>query len=132
MRRGGPSVLGIVLAGGEGTDAGDAVEKFALTRGLLGLRRERPELFLEGSYVPLQAVGAGAASVCAFARQWQDQALVVAVALPHGEARPDGTTRLDVPAPLRGRFVDVLAGEPVPELAEAAALDGRPVAVFVR
>ena len=120
------------LLDGARPEAGDAVEKFALTRRLLGLRRGRPELFLEGSYAPLEAVGAGAARVCAFARQWQDQALVVAVALPHGEARPDGTTRLDLPAPLRGAFRDVLTGDPIAELADAAVLDGRPVAVFVR
>jgi (1->4)-alpha-D-glucan 1-alpha-D-glucosylmutase len=106
--------------------------KLALTRGLLQLRRERPDLFLEGSYEPLQARGAGAASVCAFARRWQDQALVVAVALRHGDERPDGSTRLDLPAPLRGAFHDVPTGGLITELADAAVLDGSPVAVLVR
>jgi (1->4)-alpha-D-glucan 1-alpha-D-glucosylmutase len=110
----------------------EAGAKLALTRGLLQLRRERPDLFLEGSYEPLQARGAGTASVCAFTRRWQDQALVVAVALRHGDERPDGSTRLDLPAPLRGAYRDVLAGGPIAELADAALLDGRPVAVLVR
>ena len=112
------------------SEAGGA--KLALARGLLRLRRERPQLFLEGSYEPLQALGAGAASVCAFARTWRGEALVVAVALRHGDERPDGTTRVDLPAPLRGTYRDVLTGGPIAELADAAVLDGRPVAVLVR
>ena len=51
--------------------------KFDLTRTLLELRRERPELVLSGSYEPLGAPS----GLCAFARRWEGTSLLVAVAL---------------------------------------------------
>jgi len=42
--------------------------KMFLTDRALGFRRERPSLFLDGGYLPVEAVGDKADSVCAFAR----------------------------------------------------------------
>ncbi len=67
-----------------------ARDKFALTARLLALRCERPRLFAEGSYEPLQLAGADAGRVCAFRRRLGDATLLVAVAFGWTrEAAPD-------------------------------------------
>ena len=45
----------------------------------LQLRQEKPELFLKGSYVPLDVVGRKADQIVAFYRQWKEEFVVVAV-----------------------------------------------------
>ena len=60
--------------------------KLFVTYRALGARRANPELFARGAYIPLDARGAGARHVCAFARRWEDK-WAVAVA-------PRWTTRL--------------------------------------
>lgn len=54
------------------------VKQAVLVR-LLKLRRELPQLFMEGSYTPLTIVGPQARHVLAFVRHWQDQSLLVVV-----------------------------------------------------
>ncbi|MDW4499751.1 malto-oligosyltrehalose synthase [Sulfitobacter sp. D35] len=77
------------------------VQKFHLTRRLLGLRREHAALFLNGGYQAIEAP----AGVCAFTRRDNSTAVHVAVAvLPDAEVRS-----LDLPA---GR--DVLDASEVP------------------
>ncbi|MEZ2297248.1 malto-oligosyltrehalose synthase [Variovorax sp. RCC_210] len=92
---------------------------------LLSLRRAQPALFREGSYEGLAAEGALARHVVAFARQHEDQALVVvagrlfvglcpgespAPVLPQGDAWRGTTVRL--PAGLEGAVLEnVLTGE---------------------
>ncbi|MEO5753690.1 MAG: malto-oligosyltrehalose synthase, partial [Chthoniobacterales bacterium] len=51
--------------------------KLFLTQRLLTFRRENAELFAAGSYVPLQVTGELAACCIAFAREWNNQAIVV-------------------------------------------------------
>lgn len=77
---------------------------------LLGLRRAHPELFLCGSYEPLEVTGDRAEQVFAFARHWQQRTLVVAtVRLPATLIldRPGidpgiwGNTQLQLPQPAR-------------------------------
>ncbi|MEK1889426.1 MAG: malto-oligosyltrehalose synthase [Phyllobacterium sp.] len=79
----------------------------------LKLRQERPKLFLQGRYVPLQVTGNQAEHIVAFYREFGDQRLVVAVPrlcfsmveqfssplLPLSEW--EGTS-LDIPPPLAG------------------------------
>jgi (1->4)-alpha-D-glucan 1-alpha-D-glucosylmutase len=99
----------------------------------LRFRRARRALFEAGAYLPLEARGAWAEHVCAFARV-SDAGVVVTViprllarrgvdALPLG---PEywADTRLPLPRELAGRFVNVLTGERVEAVAagEAAAL----------
>jgi len=46
---------------------------------VLQLRKQRPQLFTEGDYLPLSVVGAHADQVLAFARTWEQQAVIVIV-----------------------------------------------------
>jgi (1->4)-alpha-D-glucan 1-alpha-D-glucosylmutase len=55
--------------------------KLQLISRLLSFRRQRPDLFREGSYEPLTVEGAGADRVCAFARQLKSEAIVVVASL---------------------------------------------------
>jgi len=57
----------------------DGAVKQAVIQRLLALRRQYPRLFSEGEYLPLQAVGAYANHVIAFARRTPTMTLVVAV-----------------------------------------------------
>jgi (1->4)-alpha-D-glucan 1-alpha-D-glucosylmutase len=53
--------------------------KFELTRKLLKLRHELPDLFLQGNYQPLETAGPHRSHIIAFSRQWKSRQLVVAV-----------------------------------------------------
>ncbi|WP_245986030.1 malto-oligosyltrehalose synthase [Azospirillum thermophilum] len=57
----------------------DGAVKLAVTRRILALRAERPDLFGRGDYTPLEATGSRAEHVVAYARCLEDQAVVVAV-----------------------------------------------------
>ncbi|XDA98986.1 malto-oligosyltrehalose synthase [Sulfitobacter sp. LCG007] len=98
-------LLGRALAGEVHFERPLDAEKFDITRRLLKLRRDRRELFLDGTYEPLP----GPEGVCAFERRHEGAAVHVAVAispdldlgtvdLPAGEAmlepRPDVVVRL--------------------------------------
>jgi len=93
----------------------DGREKLFLATRLLNLRRERPALFAEGSYVPLYGEGGrGDDHLCAFARQRDDITLVVAVPrlvgrlYQGGEGANWGGTTL--PLPIAGPWHDILGG----------------------
>jgi (1->4)-alpha-D-glucan 1-alpha-D-glucosylmutase len=58
----------------------DGRAKLAVIATLLGHRRDHPNLFARGRYEPLVATGAKADQICAFARCYQEDVLVVAVA----------------------------------------------------
>jgi (1->4)-alpha-D-glucan 1-alpha-D-glucosylmutase len=47
---------------------------------ILSLRRAHPELFAQGDYLPLEAIGEKAAYLCAFMRRWKQQTIIVIVA----------------------------------------------------
>jgi (1->4)-alpha-D-glucan 1-alpha-D-glucosylmutase len=51
--------------------------KLYLTWKVLTLRKEHPELFEKGDYVPLTVTGARAEHVCAFARRYQDLETII-------------------------------------------------------
>ncbi|MBI3862922.1 MAG: malto-oligosyltrehalose synthase [Planctomycetia bacterium] len=96
--------------------------KLYVIRQLLNFRREHPDLFTTGQYLPLDLEGNRRESVCAFLRRQSDVSLVVAaprlVAGLAGEsgAPPVGSaiwddTRLVLPKGLAGgRFVDLFTG----------------------
>jgi (1->4)-alpha-D-glucan 1-alpha-D-glucosylmutase len=58
----------------------DGRAKLSVIATLLGHRRDHPKLFAEGSYEPLIATGAKADQICAFARRYQENVLIVAAA----------------------------------------------------
>lgn len=102
-------------------EAEDGRIKLYLVERALGLRREEPELFAAGAYLPLEAAGAAAAHVVAFGRQSDGaEALTVvprlSLTLAGGEQRPPtgelwGDTWLCLPhAEAGARYVDRLTG----------------------
>ena len=73
------------------TDLAAPFTKLWLTRQLLRLRAEHPELFAAGDYQPLHGAGERAVNLFAFARRHGDQTIVVAVPrLTTKLTRPDG------------------------------------------
>ncbi|HET8657010.1 MAG TPA: malto-oligosyltrehalose synthase [Longimicrobiaceae bacterium] len=118
--------------------------KLLVTRLLLRHRREHPELFRAGSYEPLAAGGSRADHVVAFARRYEEEALVVVAprlwatllrGAAAGGAVPWADTRLDT-APLPpGRYRNLLDGADYAapgEVALAELLRDFPVAALER
>jgi (1->4)-alpha-D-glucan 1-alpha-D-glucosylmutase len=90
------------LAGRLAEEWTDGRIKLYVTWRTLGVRRQHPELFQSGTYLPLTAAGPLEEHLCAFIREHDDQQ--IAVAVPRLVARlledaPDGAA----PAPLRFR-----------------------------
>jgi (1->4)-alpha-D-glucan 1-alpha-D-glucosylmutase len=119
--------------------------KMRLMRDGLALRRQHPELFAEGDYVPLETSGTAAAHVVAFGRSFGDQYVVaVATRLPLGllsgseglRVPPErwGGTAVVLPAKASGLALrDVVTGRqfgPQPRLAVAEVLGELPVALL--
>jgi (1->4)-alpha-D-glucan 1-alpha-D-glucosylmutase len=101
------------------TKADGRVKLFLIHEGL-AFRRARRALFETGAYRALEARGAYAEHVCAFARVTDDAAAVTVIprllARRGVDAVPLGIeywadTRLELPAALGGRFTNVLTGE---------------------
>ncbi|MEU5523523.1 malto-oligosyltrehalose synthase [Streptomyces sp. NPDC047860] len=112
----------------------DGGEKEAVTRGALGLRARRPDVFGDtASYEPLSAEGPAAAHCTAFVRSGEVLTAVTRLSLRLAEAGGWRDTRLPLPA---GRWVDVLSpgsGREFSGQAELAELFGRlPVALLER
>jgi (1->4)-alpha-D-glucan 1-alpha-D-glucosylmutase len=106
--------------------------KLFATLASLALRRERPDLFLEGQYVPLATTLPKGADALAFARVLDDcVAIAIAPTLTRaiageqfalGDAWNDGT--VDLPASAAGRsLINVLTGE---RLEASCVEDGAP------
>jgi (1->4)-alpha-D-glucan 1-alpha-D-glucosylmutase len=60
-------------------DGPDGRLKMFVTAMLLRLRRAHPDLFFDGEYVPLKAIGARSEHVIAFARRLRDEWVIIAV-----------------------------------------------------
>jgi (1->4)-alpha-D-glucan 1-alpha-D-glucosylmutase len=58
--------------------AGAGIKLFLTSQGL-SVRRQKPELFLHGQYLPLGAIGSASANVVAFARKFEDDMVVAVV-----------------------------------------------------
>ncbi|MFO0906528.1 MAG: malto-oligosyltrehalose synthase [Pirellulales bacterium] len=112
----------------------------------LRTRREHPELFTSGDYVPLAVRGAQAAHVVAFARQEGDQAAIIiaprlTVAVcgfggppPIGDCWKDAS--IELPESLAAKpLYNVYTRKPLPlqgrSLAIAAALHNFPIALYI-
>lgn len=104
---------------------------------VLELRRARPTLFSHGDYQPLATQGALPASVLAFARSWQDQALIViapyhsaaalaGVDVPHIAPERWGDSALLLPAALAAApLTDIVSGQTFPTCTALAERDAR-------
>jgi (1->4)-alpha-D-glucan 1-alpha-D-glucosylmutase len=107
----------------EGQSAGDERAKLFVVSRALRLRRAAPDLFRAGDYVPVEATGAKADHIFAFARRTADRAVLVVVprlvvGLTGGAERPPlgtevwGDTRLRLSGPADGEvWVNRLTGE---------------------
>jgi (1->4)-alpha-D-glucan 1-alpha-D-glucosylmutase len=100
----------------------DGRVKLFLVHEALALRRALPAVFAAGGYRALEARGALAEHVCAFARGGEDVAAITVVprllARRGGAAAPLGDeywsdTTIDVPGELGGQLTNVLTGEPL-------------------
>jgi (1->4)-alpha-D-glucan 1-alpha-D-glucosylmutase len=108
----------------------EGLPKLWTIRQALGLRRRRPELFgAQGDYRPLEARGARAGHVVAFARA--EAAITIVPRLVIGLGRDWSDTALDVPD---GRWRNELTGESVSggPVGLAALLRRFPVALLAR
>jgi malto-oligosyltrehalose synthase len=121
------------------------LKQFLIKR-VLELRKQRPALFSEGIYQPLETAGPMAAHVVAFARCRQDSAAIVAFcrysarftaaddryALPFLQCT---NTEIHVPPDCCGIYSDVLQDRTLsiePTMRASAILDVLPVAVLTR
>ncbi len=100
----------------------DGKIKLWLTHTLLKLRRENPDLFENGAYLPLKVEGKYRRHVLAFARQWHSQRLIIAVPLITGglSQKQEGeylseidwsNTRIALPAQLQNGWKNLLTSE---------------------
>ncbi|MBM7460553.1 malto-oligosyltrehalose synthase [Rhodococcus coprophilus] len=115
-------------------EPGSAPAKFTVVQKALRLRRDRPESFVGGVYVPMFAVGPGAENVLAFGRGPSAEDLdVLALSLRHTvalEAAGWGDTVLPLPL---GSWTDVFSGRRFSGTVRSADLFGAlPVAALVR
>jgi (1->4)-alpha-D-glucan 1-alpha-D-glucosylmutase len=142
---GGPQALGRLARELAGNLADPRAKLFVVARAL-GCRRELPDVFGKGGYVPVEAAGEKAAHVFAFLRHHgTTAALAVAPRLPAGlvpeGSRPPvgrdvwGDTVLSLPEGFRaGRWENVFTGEALAgdSLALGEVLGAFPVALLVR
>ena len=120
--------------------------KQLLIKRVLELRKQRPALFSEGIYQPLETAGPMAAHVVAFARHRQDLAAIVAFCChtAHFMAADDRyalpllqctNTEIHVPPEWCGFYSDVLQGRTLSiqsTMKASAILDELPVAILTR
>jgi (1->4)-alpha-D-glucan 1-alpha-D-glucosylmutase len=109
--------------------------KVLVTHALLQLRKANPELFAQGSYLPLTVIGSYADEVCAFMREWRETfAIVVVTRFPaRRENRADWSdTRFVLPRTAKV-LTDIFSSRQIvvaDELHLNDAIGGMPVAVF--
>jgi (1->4)-alpha-D-glucan 1-alpha-D-glucosylmutase len=91
--------------------------KLFLLRQALRFRRDAPELFLRGEYLPLAVEGEHAAHIVAFARRYNSQValcvvprLMLALLGPDGQQAPSWRAEILLPPGLAGRIEDVASG----------------------
>ncbi len=118
-----PDCGGVALARELLETGDDGCVKLFITARMLDFRRAHDALFANGDYVPLDATGAKADHVCAFARTNGDETVIAVaprliIGLTDGEERPPlgeqvwGETWLPLPAEYAGRhFRNLFTGE---------------------
>lgn len=97
--------------------------KLFLTDRALDSRRANPDLYQQGRYIPLQAFGPSEASVCAFARQHQNQWTVTAIPRLTTRLSPTGRwplgektwmdTAIEIPSDAPDTWQNILTGETI-------------------
>lgn len=70
----------------------DGKIKLYVTHRALTYRREHPELFLSGDYIPVSAVGPRERHICAFARRYRNNAVLVVAPRLLAQVIPDPAT----------------------------------------
>ncbi len=123
----------------------DGAIKQALIHEILIARKSHAALFTDGAYLPLQVEGVAVEHLIAFARQKNDEVLIILAArlpsqmLDKGLAIPAlswGDTHLHLPAEFSGKFHNLLLQAPLLTLNDripvARLLDGFPFAVLMR
>jgi (1->4)-alpha-D-glucan 1-alpha-D-glucosylmutase len=118
----------------------DARVKLAVIASLLAYRSDHQQLFSMGGYEPLIATGSKADQICAFARSYEDEAVLVAAARfpARVETDPDWSgTEIPWPQPAARNmgWRDLLSGRMVEcrsdVLGVETLLEGMPVVVLV-
>ena len=84
--------------------------KLFVTYRALGCRRSDPELFARGDYLPLQARGAHAGRICAFARRWEEKWAVAIAPRWTAHLTDWGDTELIEPPSVPENGIDALTG----------------------
>jgi (1->4)-alpha-D-glucan 1-alpha-D-glucosylmutase len=128
----------------------DGRAKMYLIRQALWLRRNNPDWFAAGDYLPLNAEGLRSDHLCTYARVYQERAIVAvaprwfsqlataAQPLPLGPA-VWGNTRIELPVLKSSDYINALTGEPIhvveqegkPFLDVSALLAHFPVALVI-
>jgi len=105
------------------SDWPDGRLKMWVTHQALAFRREHHDLFMTGSYVPLEVSGSRREHVVAFARAYEERDQMAIVAAPRlscslmrGEMRPPlaaawDNTELQLPRPAPTHLLNVFSGE---------------------
>ena len=114
--------------------SGFADLKQRLTARILAARAAYPELFIEGSHVPLAITGADAGAFVAYLREHRDRAALVVLQRGSNQlpTPPSDARELTLPRPFQGR--NVLTGRRLHGAATLplhAVLDGLPVALCI-
>ncbi|MCE7042887.1 malto-oligosyltrehalose synthase [Dyadobacter sp. CY312] len=100
-------------------DRNDAQIKLWLTQQLFNLRKQNPDLFSEGEYVPLQVKGSLKDNVFAFARIYKKEVLIVVVPLHLATVTKQvdlykidwKNTNIELPVRLTPKWENLLTGE---------------------
>lgn len=85
-------------------------EKFLVTREMLLLRKQKPELFIEGEYIPVYAEGEGNRVVISYLRHFKNEWLMVVLPLGVVSDKSKGLT-LKLPAAAPRKWKDVFTEE---------------------
>ncbi len=92
----------------DGDPAEEGRAKLALVRAVLGLRRRRPGVFLDGDHRPVDATGPLSGHLVAFSRG--DEAVTLAPRLVRGLAASGGWDEATTVALPAGSWIDVMSG----------------------
>lgn len=112
----------------------DGAIKMQTIRALLHCRRENPDLFYKGEYVPVAPTGEGADSIVSFLRRIGSTELLVVVPRRLAKGQPDWA-RIEIPLPAKRPWKNILTGSALKQKDGALSVDAIfaewPVAVLL-